>query len=90
MPELPEVETSRRGILPYLKGQTIAQLIVRNSKLRWPIDETINNTQGQVIVDVKRRAKYLLLQLTHDWIVIHLGMSGSLRILESYQEPAKS
>ena len=89
MPELPEVETSRRGILPYLKGQTIEQIIVRNPKLRWPIDETINNTQGQVIVDVKRRAKYLLLQLTHDWIVIHLGMSGSLRILETNQPPAK-
>ena len=89
MPELPEVETSRRGILPYLKGQTIEQIIVRNPKLRWPIDETINNTQGQVIVDVKRRAKYLLLQLTHDWIVIHLGMSGSLRILETNQPPGK-
>ncbi|PXY91035.1 bifunctional DNA-formamidopyrimidine glycosylase/DNA-(apurinic or apyrimidinic site) lyase [Gilliamella apis] len=89
MPELPEVETSRRGILPYLKGQTIEQIIVRNPKLRWPIDETINNTLGQVIVDVKRRAKYLLLQLTHDWIVIHLGMSGSLRILETNQPPAK-
>ncbi|WLT06496.1 bifunctional DNA-formamidopyrimidine glycosylase/DNA-(apurinic or apyrimidinic site) lyase [Gilliamella apis] len=89
MPELPEVETSRRGILPYLKGQTIEQIIVRNPKLRWPIDETINNTQGQVIVDVKRRAKYLLLQLTDDWIVIHLGMSGSLRILETNQPPAK-
>ncbi len=89
MPELPEVETSRRGILPYLKGQTIEQIIVRNPKLRWPIDETINNIQGQVIVDVKRRAKYLLLQLTDDWIVIHLGMSGSLRILETNQPPAK-
>ena len=89
MPELPEVETSRRGILPYLKGQTIEQIIVRNPKLRWPIDETINNTQGQVIVDVKRRAKYLLLQLTDDLIVIHLGMSGSLRILETNQPPAK-
>lgn len=89
MPELPEVETSRRGILPYLKSQTIKHIIVRQSKLRWPIDEAIRDAQGQVIVDIKRRAKYLLLQLTHDWIVIHLGMSGSLRILESYQEPAK-
>ena len=89
MPELPEVETSRRGILPYLKGQTIAQIIVRNSKLRWAIDTAISGAKGQVIVDIKRRAKYLLLQLTHDWIVIHLGMSGSLRILETNQPPAK-
>ena len=62
MPELPEVETSRRGILPYLKGQTIKHIIVRQSKLRWPIDEAIRDAQGQVIVDIKRRAKYLLLQ----------------------------
>jgi formamidopyrimidine-DNA glycosylase len=89
MPELPEVETSRRGILPYLKGQTIQQVIIRQPKLRWPIDMAICDAQGQVIVDIKRRAKYLLLQLTHDWIVIHLGMSGSLRILETPQTPAK-
>ncbi|OCG21815.1 DNA-formamidopyrimidine glycosylase [Gilliamella sp. wkB108] len=89
MPELPEVETSRRGILPYLKGQTIKKIIVRQPKLRWPIDKTIEQAQGQVILDVKRRAKYLLLQLTNNWIVIHLGMSGSLRILVNQQEVAK-
>lgn len=81
MPELPEVETSRQGILPYLKGQHIAQIIIRQPKLRWPIDEALYMAQGQEIVDVLRRAKYLLLKLTHGWIVIHLGMSGRLRIL---------
>lgn len=89
MPELPEVETSRRGILPYLKGQTIKQIIVRQPKLRWPVDNAIVNAQGQMILDVKRRAKYLLLQLTNNWIVIHLGMSGSLRILLNKQEVEK-
>ncbi|MDF7667203.1 bifunctional DNA-formamidopyrimidine glycosylase/DNA-(apurinic or apyrimidinic site) lyase [Orbaceae bacterium ESL0727] len=103
MPELPEVETSRRGILPYLKGQTIGQIIIRQPKLRWLIDDAILQAQGQVIVDVKRRAKYLLLELqsiegknnisqtsasTIHWIVIHLGMSGSLRILLT-PEPAQ-
>ncbi|KFA59250.1 DNA-formamidopyrimidine glycosylase [Gilliamella sp. Choc4-2] len=89
MPELPEVETSRRGILPYLKGQTIKQIIVRQPKLRWPIDNAINEANGQVILDIKRRAKYLLLQLTNNWIVIHLGMSGSLRILQEAQKAEK-
>ncbi|WP_392564678.1 bifunctional DNA-formamidopyrimidine glycosylase/DNA-(apurinic or apyrimidinic site) lyase [Orbus wheelerorum] len=81
MPELPEVETSRLGILPYLKNQTIADIIIRQPKLRWPIDPDISLAIGQDIIDVKRRAKYLLLQLQQGWIVIHLGMSGSLRIL---------
>ncbi|WP_085246927.1 bifunctional DNA-formamidopyrimidine glycosylase/DNA-(apurinic or apyrimidinic site) lyase [Gilliamella mensalis] len=89
MPELPEVETSRRGILPYLKGQIIDKIIVRQPKLRWPVDSAISNVNGQVIVDIKRRAKYLLLQLSNNWIVIHLGMSGSLRILQNPQKAEK-
>ena len=89
MPELPEVETSRQGILPYLKGQIIKQIVIRQPKLRWEIDEAIFSVQGQTIVDVKRRAKYLLLQLTQGWIVIHLGMSGSLRILLTPQAANK-
>ncbi|MCX8648729.1 bifunctional DNA-formamidopyrimidine glycosylase/DNA-(apurinic or apyrimidinic site) lyase [Gilliamella sp. B2776] len=89
MPELPEVETSRRGILPHLKGQTIKQIIVRQPKLRWPVDNAITHAQGQVILDIQRRAKYLLLQLSCNWIVVHLGMSGSLRILKNYQNAEK-
>jgi formamidopyrimidine-DNA glycosylase len=89
MPELPEVETSRRGILPYLKGQIIHKIIVRQPKLRWPVDSAISNAHGQVILDIQRRAKYLLLQLSNNWIVIHLGMSGSLRILPKPQKAQK-
>lgn len=81
MPELPEVETSRLGILPHLKNQKIQDIIIRQPKLRWPIPTEIFLAKGQKILDVKRRAKYLLLQLEDGWIVIHLGMSGSLRIL---------
>lgn len=89
MPELPEVETSRQGILPHLKGQNIQKIVVRQPKLRWPIDHAICEAEGQTILDVKRRAKYLLLQLTNNVIVIHLGMSGSLRILITPQEADK-
>lgn len=89
MPELPEVETSRQGILPHLKGQIIQHIIVRQAKLRWQIDADIALAAGQQIIDIKRRAKYLLLELSHNWIVIHLGMSGSLRILLTPEPPAK-
>ncbi|XKM13745.1 bifunctional DNA-formamidopyrimidine glycosylase/DNA-(apurinic or apyrimidinic site) lyase [Orbaceae bacterium ac157xtp] len=89
MPELPEVETSRLGILPYLEGQVIKRIEVRQPKLRWAVDPLIQIACGQKIITVKRRAKYLLLQLERGWIVIHLGMSGSLRILFEYKEPEK-
>lgn len=81
MPELPEVETSRQGIMPYIKGNMIKHIIVRNSRLRWPVPAEIQLTEKQTVQNVQRRAKYLLLQLEYGWIVIHLGMSGSLRIL---------
>lgn len=85
MPELPEVETSRLGILPYLKGQKINRIIVRQPKLRWVVDDNIIHCKQQMIIDIQRRAKYLLMQLQSGWIVIHLGMSGSLRILQADQ-----
>src|SRR4030065_2550301 len=82
MPELPEVETTRRGIAPYLAGQTIAQVIIRNPKLRWPIpDDLPLRLAGLTIQAVTRRAKYLLLNCGTGTLIIHLGMSGSLRIL---------
>lgn len=83
MPELPEVEISRLGILPHVKGQKIAQIIIRQAKLRWLINKNIIQCKGETIVDVQRRAKYLLLQLPQNWIVIHLGMSGHLRIVDA-------
>lgn len=81
MPELPEVETSRRGIEPHLVGAKILHAVVRNGRLRWPVSDEIHALSDKTVLSVQRRAKYLLVELTDGWIIIHLGMSGSLRIL---------
>lgn len=81
MPELPEVETSRRGIAPHLVGAQIIRSVVRFPTLRWPIPAEIIQLKPQRVLGLQRRAKYLLLELPTGWIIIHLGMSGSLRIL---------
>jgi formamidopyrimidine-DNA glycosylase len=82
MPELPEVETIRRGITPYLLGQTIAQVVIREQRLRWPIPTKLYTAlPGQTVRAVIRRGKYLLVETEGGWIILHLGMSGSLRIL---------
>ncbi len=90
MPELPEVETSRRGIAPHLENQTITRIIVRNPKLRWPISPRLKQwLEDKEIKHVGRRAKYLLIQVAGGELIIHLGMSGSVRIVDANQEPAK-
>jgi formamidopyrimidine-DNA glycosylase len=82
MPELPEVETTRRGIEPHITGRTITRLTVHDRRLRWPVARTLPAwVQGQSITAVQRRAKYLLLKLERGWLMLHLGMSGSLRVL---------
>ena len=86
--ELPEVETSRRGIEPHLVGATILHAVVRNGRLRWPVSEEIYRLSDVPVLSVRRRAKYLLLELPDGWIIVHLGMSGSLRIL-SEELPAE-
>lgn len=84
MPELPEVETTLRGIEPYLVNQKIRQLIVRNGSLRWPVPAQLPVLMaGQRIIALERRAKYLLLKLAHGTAILHLGMSGNLRIVEA-------
>jgi len=81
MPELPEVETSRRGIEPYLLKKKIKKITIRQHKLRWPIPKNLPNlATGKIIRAVSRRAKYIYLELDNGTIIIHLGMSGSLRI----------
>jgi len=89
VPELPEVETSRRGIEPHLVGNILHYAIVRNSKLRWPVSEKIKTLLDEPILSVKRRAKYLLIELNQGWIIVHLGMSGSVRILPEEQPEEK-
>ena len=82
MPELPEVETTRRGLAAHLTGLTISDVIVRNAKLRWPIRQDMPELlRGRTIVSLKRRAKYLLMDCGSGTLILHLGMSGSLRIL---------
>ncbi|MEK7791600.1 MAG: bifunctional DNA-formamidopyrimidine glycosylase/DNA-(apurinic or apyrimidinic site) lyase [Pseudomonadota bacterium] len=82
MPELPEVEITRRGIAPYLEGQFITGVIIRNPNLRWPIPENLSEElKGLRVRSVRRRAKYLLLDCVNGILILHLGMSGSLRIL---------
>ncbi len=83
MPELPEVETTCRGISPFTLGYSIESIIIRQPKLRWPVNPELGAIlSGQTIINVKRRAKYLLLQMPIGDLMIHLGMSGSLSIVE--------
>ncbi len=90
MPELPEVETSRRGIEPHLLNKTITKVEIRQHKLRWPIPKNLPAlAEGQKIRKVCRRAKYIYLTLDNGNIIIHLGMSGSLRICTNKTPPEK-
>ncbi len=90
VPELPEVETTRRGIEPHIRHRTITRVIVRQPRLRWPVTPGLEQAlAGQQIRQVRRRAKYLLVETGSGTLVIHLGMSGSLRILKQPQPPQK-
>ena len=90
MPEMPEVETTRLGLLPHLKGERIENLVIRESRLRWPIAADLPaRVGGNVIADVTRRAKYLLIDCGCGHLIIHLGMSGSLRIVSADSVPTK-
>ncbi len=90
MPELPEVETTRRGIHPHLVGRRIKAVLVRESRLRWPVTPALGqHLTGQKILDVTRRGKYLFLHTSVGRAMIHLGMSGSLRVLPDTTEPEK-
>ena len=90
MPELPEVETTRRGIEPHIVGRKVSWMEVREPRLRWPIEESVSQSiTGQTIESVDRRAKYLLLTSAKGRLMIHLGMSGSLRVLKQRKNPDK-
>ena len=85
MPELPEVETTLRGVRPHLINRTLSGWALRNASLRWPV-ELPDELRGQQFLGGERRAKYLLLELETGWLIIHLGMSGSLRLVASGTE----
>ncbi|WP_101926243.1 bifunctional DNA-formamidopyrimidine glycosylase/DNA-(apurinic or apyrimidinic site) lyase [Luteimonas rhizosphaerae] len=82
MPELPEVETTRAGLMPHVLGRTVTGVVLRRPDLRWPIPpEIATQLPGQRIDAIRRRAKYLLLDTGAGSALLHLGMSGSLRVL---------
>ena len=87
MPELPEVETTRRGIEPHVIGRAVRGLILRRADLRWPFPSTLQNLVGERITVAERRAKYLLLHSRPGAALLHLGMSGSLRIVDANLPP---
>ncbi len=89
MPELPEVETTRLGLLP-LEGQTVASVEIRFPTLRWPIPSHLPDTLAdQQLQNIQRRAKYLLFQFKHGVLLLHLGMSGRLCLLDDQYPPEK-
>jgi len=89
MPELPEVEVTLRGIAPQLVGRTIAAVTVREARLRWPIPSAVRVLTGRAVRAVTRRGKYLLLDCGDGHLILHLGMSGSLRLVAAGTPPGK-
>jgi len=90
MPELPEVEITRRGIAPHLEGQRVREVVVRQPHLRWPVPARLRSElPGQHIVAVRRRGKYLLLETEVGSAILHLGMSGSLHVVAAGTPPGK-
>ena len=89
MPELPEVEVCRLGITPHIVNQTVSDVIVRNAKLRWPISEEVTQLVGKTVLGVDRRAKYLLIRFSTGSLLLHLGMSGAIRIIDKRTEVLK-
>lgn len=83
MPELPEVEVCRLGISPHILDKTVVAVAVRVPRLRWPIPDEVKLLTGQKVEKVERRAKYLLIRFTSGTLVLHLGMSGTVRIIDT-------
>lgn len=90
MPELPEVETTLRGLIPHLLGRQVVQVLVRTPALRWPLPGHLDELlRGRTILGLSRRAKYLLIAFDHGTVLLHLGMSGHLRLVPSHTPAGK-
>lgn len=90
MPELPEVETTRRGVAPHLQDHCIEAVVVREPRLRWPVPPNLSELlTGHRVQQVARRGKYLLIGFGHGTLLMHLGMSGSLRLVPRDQPPGR-
>lgn len=83
MPELPEVEVTRLGISPYLDKVCVDKILVHQPKLRWPVPQEIHCVEGSPVLDVSRRAKYLFIHFSQGRIILHLGMSGKMRVVDA-------
>ena len=90
MPELPEVEVTRRGVAPHIEGRVVEQAVFRREGLRWPFPPGLSELlAGRRITHTDRRGKYLLIGFEHGTLIVHLGMSGHLRVLPPGIEPRK-
>jgi formamidopyrimidine-DNA glycosylase len=90
MPELPEVEVTRRGVAPHIEGRVVDSVVTRRAGLRWPFPQALSALlAGHTIVHTGRRGKYLLIGFAHGTLIIHLGMSGHLRVLPEGTAPKK-
>ncbi len=82
MPELPEVEVTRLGIAPHLEGRRVSAVKIIDGRLRWPVPSNLNTLlSGQKVLGIERRGKYLLMELDTGYLLLHLGMTGTLRVL---------
>lgn len=90
MPELPEVETIRRGIEPLVAGKKVSGSLLRSTRLRWlPPVQKLSRLRGQQLLAVERRAKYLIFRFSSDWLLLHMGMSGTLRYCRPGTPPGR-
>ncbi|WP_448547069.1 bifunctional DNA-formamidopyrimidine glycosylase/DNA-(apurinic or apyrimidinic site) lyase [Thalassotalea fusca] len=89
MPELPEVEVCRLGISPHVLSQRVERVIVRQRQLRWPVPEELEDIVGLSVLSVDRRSKYLMLRFDTGTVLLHLGMSGTIRVIDSNTAVAK-
>ncbi len=90
MPELPEVETTRQGISPHVLGRTVVAAAVRESRLRWPVPADLERLlSGRTVAAITRRGKYLLINFDSGTLILHLGMSGSLRLVDDNAAPQR-
>lgn len=88
MPELPEVEVTRRGIEPFVAGRRVARVDVRTAMLRWPVPAGLaEQLRAKTVLRVERRGKYLLFEIDAGWFIVHLGMTGTLRVLPTEGVP---
>ena len=90
MPELPEVVVTLKGVLPHIEGKQVAGIIIRNPNLRWPVPGNLFELlNGQLLKSARQRAKYMLFEFLNGHLMVHLGMSGNLKVLLEKSPPER-